>query len=162
MITIRFVTLPALLTASALSAIPALATPGSGFAPSSVSVGHYDALDVKAEKTAKWDLFLKTKDATDVGVDRLTVAAGGYSGWHAHPAPILITVLSGEIQWYDGNDPLCTWKTYSAGDSFIEPAYRVHYVKNATSSAAEFIAVRIAPTGVPVRIDERKPTNCLY
>jgi len=145
---------------AAATAAPALATPGSGFAPQGISVGHYGALDVKAEKVEKWDLLLKTKDDTDIGVDKLTVQPGGYSGWHSHPAPIFVTVLTGQIQWYDGKDPLCGWKTYSAGEAFIEPAFNAHQVRNVGSSTAEFTAVRVAPTGVAVRIDENKPSNC--
>jgi len=148
------------LVASALGAAPALATPGSGFTPTPISNGHYGALDVKSEKTDKWDLLIKSKDDTDVAVDRLSVAAGGQSGWHHHPAPIFVTVISGEIQWFDGG--LCTAKTYHAGDSFIEQAYRVHLVRNTTGATAEFTATRLAPTGVQVRIDSPEPNNCSF
>lgn len=150
--------------AVALAAIggTAAATPGSGFVPSGISNGHYGALDVKAEKTDKWDLFVKSKDNTDVAVDMLTVAAGGQSGWHAHPAPIFVTVLTGTIQWFDGGDPLCSSRTYTAGQAFIEPAYRVHLARNPGSTTATFTAVRLAPTGVPVRVDEAKPNNCNF
>ena len=150
----------AALAAYTLGAAPALATPGSGFTPSTISNGHYGALDVKSEKTDKWDILIKSKDDTDVAVDRLTVTAGGQSGWHVHPAPIFVTVISGEIQWFDGG--LCTAKTYRAGDSFIEQAYRVHLVRNTTGATAEFTAVRLAPTGVQVRIDAPEPNNCNF
>lgn len=149
----------AALVASAII-VPALATPGSGFTPSSISNGHYGALDVKADKGEKWDMYLRTKDDTDVAADRLTVAPGGQSGWHSHPAPIFVTVLSGQIEWYNGADPLCTSQTYHAGEAFIEPANRVHLVRNMTGASAEFVAIRVAPTGIGVRIDASKPTNC--
>jgi quercetin dioxygenase-like cupin family protein len=150
----------ACLFAATMMIRPALATPGFGFAPAPIATGHYGALDVKADKVEKWDLFLKTKADTDVGADQLTVQAGGYSGWHSHPAPVFITVTSGEIQWFDGGDPLCTWKTYHAGQSFIEQPFRVHQVRNVTGASAQFIGIRMAPAGVGSRIDERKPTNC--
>jgi hypothetical protein len=40
------------------------ATPGSGFAPSPVVIGHYGPLDVKTEsdKVGHWGMNLKTKD----------------------------------------------------------------------------------------------------
>ena len=138
----------------------AIATPGSGFAPTPVSNGHYDALDVKADKVEHWDLLIKSKDDTDVAVDKLTVQPGGYSGWHAHPAPIFVTVVSGEIQWSDSL--LCSPRTYRAGDAFIEAAFRTHMVRNTTSDVAIFTAVRLAPTGVPVRIDSPQPNNCSF
>lgn len=146
--------------ASAVVMTPALATPGSGFAPTPISNGHYAALDVKGEKVEHWDLLIKSKDDTDVAVDRLVVQPGGYSGWHAHPAPIFVTVISGEIQWSDSL--LCSPRTYRTGDAFIEPAFRPHMVRNTTGAVAEFTAVRLAPTGVPVRIDAPQPNNCSF
>jgi quercetin dioxygenase-like cupin family protein len=147
----------------ALAGAPVLATTGSGFTPSNIVNGQFGTLDVKTagEKTDKWGMLLKTKDDTDVGSDRLTIDPGGYSGWHAHPAPVFITVTSGSIIWYNGSNPLCTPHTYNTGDSFIEDAYVIHNVLNASSSAsAEFIAIRINPTGVMFRLDRPEPNNC--
>lgn len=152
----------ALLTSSFFVA-PALATPGTGFAGSVIINGHFGTLDEKTagEKTDKWGMLLKTKDDTDVGSDRLTIQPGGYSGWHSHPAPVFVTVTKGSIIWYDGSD--CGARNYAAGDSFIEGAYRVHNVKNASDSAtAEFIAVRVNPTDVGFRLDEPQPKNCAF
>ena len=139
---------------------PAIATPGSGFVPSSVAAFHYDALDVKADKDAKWDLFLKTKDDTDIGVDKLTVDPGGQSGWHTHAGPTFVTVKTGEITWYDG--VLCSWRIYHAGDSFIEAPNHSHMVVNAGADTAEFIAIQIRPKGTPGRIDAPLPANCHF
>jgi quercetin dioxygenase-like cupin family protein len=146
-----------------IAIVPAGATPGSGFAPSPIVNGHFGTLDAKTEsdKTGHWVMILKTKDDTDVGSDRLTVQPGGFSGWHSHPAPVFVTVTQGSIVWYDGSNPTCPGHTYHVGDSFDEQAYRVHNVRNASNSApAEFIAIRINPTGVGFRLDETKPTNC--
>lgn len=153
------------LIASCLISTPAFATPGSGFAPSPIVSGNFGTLSINTskDKTDKWGLILKTLDSTDIGADRLTVQPGGYSGWHAHPAPVFVTVTQGSITWYDGSDPLCTGKTYSAGQSFIEGAYVVH---NATSAnGAEFIAVVIKPAGFPgpaFRLNRDKPNNCNF
>lgn len=163
-------TLIAISTAAALSSslfvAPAGATPGSGFAPSPIVNGHFGTLNVNTadDKTGKWGLHLKTLDDTDIGADRLTVQASGYSGWHAHPAPVFVTVTQGTIIWYDGSDPLCTGHTYSAGQSFIESAYKTHNVKNASDSdGAEFVAVVIKPAGFvgpAFRLNRDKPNNC--
>ncbi|GAA4745249.1 cupin domain-containing protein [Sphingomonas daechungensis] len=142
---------------------PAAATPGQGFAPSPIVSGHFGTLTVNTskDKTGKWGLILKTLDDTDIGADRLTVQAGGFSGWHAHPAPVFVTVTKGNITWYDGSDPLCTGHPYSAGQSFIEDAYVPHNVTSA--DGAEFVAVVIKPAGFPgpaFRLDRNKPNNC--
>ena len=150
---------------STLSISPALATPGSGFTPAPIVNGHFGTLNVNTskDKTDKWGLHLKTLDDTDIGADRLTVAAGGFSGWHAHPAPVFVTVVTGSIVWFDGSDPLCTGHAYSAGQSFIEDAYVVH---NATSAGgAEFVAIVIKPEGFigpAFRLDRAKPNNCNF
>src|SRR5690348_10108947 len=98
------------LSASSCFVAPAFATPGSGFAPSPSVNGHFGTLQVNTmtDKTGKWGMLLKTLDETDIGADRLTVQPNGYSGWHAHPSPVFVTVLTGTIVWYDGSDPLCT------------------------------------------------------
>lgn len=158
----------AALIASAFFATPALATPGSGFAPAPIVNGHFGTLNVNTagDKTGKWGLHLKTLDDSDIGVDRLTVQPNGVSGWHAHPAPVFVTVTQGTIVWIDGSDPLCTPHTYTTGQSFVEGAYVPHNVRNASSSAnAEFVAVVIKPVnfiGLAFRLDRPAPTNCNF
>lgn len=157
---------PITLLVSALAlgcATPAAATPGSGFSVTPLANGHYGSIMELTEKTDKWDLMVKTKGDTDVGTDGLSIAAGGYSGWHAHPAPVFVTVTQGSIVWYDGSNPICAPKTYSAGESFIEPAHRTHYVRNASSTeTAAYTAVRINPTGVAFRQDRPQPSGCNF
>ena len=156
----------AALLATSIFVVPALATPGSGFAAAPIVSGHFGTLDVKtaSDKTDHWGLLLKTKDATDIAADRLTIQASGYSGWHAHPGPVFVTVLQGSVTWYDGSNPLCTSRTYTVGESFIERAYGVHNVRNASNSAiAEFVAITIKPDGFVgpgFRLNRDQPTNC--
>lgn len=158
----------AALITSTIFVTPALATPGQGFAPSPVVNGSFGRLNVNTagDKTGKWGLILKTLDETDMGVDRLSVAAGGFSGWHAHPAPVFVTVTQGTIIWFDGSDPLCTAHTYAAGESFIEQAYVPHNVMNASgSNTAEFVAIVIKPAGFvgpAFRLDRAEPNNCNF
>jgi len=152
--------------ASLAIASAASATAGSGFVPSPIVNGHFGKLNINTagNKTGSWGLIMKTLDDTDVGADRLTVQPGGYSGWHSHPGPVLVTVTQGSIDWYDGSDPVCPAHHYSAGQSFIENAYRVHNVRNPSSSdSAEFVATTIKPegyVGAAFRLDEPEPTNC--
>ncbi len=154
--------------AAAALLTPAEATPGNGFAPASIVNGHFGTLNenTAGDKTGKWGLHLKTLDDTDIGADRLTVAPGGFSGWHAHPAPVFVTVTQGSIVWVDGSNPLCTEHTYNIGESFIEDAYAVHNVRNASNSAsAEFVAIVIKPEGFvgpAFRLDRPEPNNCAF
>ena len=164
---VRLAAISATFMASSMFSAPVSATPSSGFSPSGIVNGNFGTLNVNttSEKTDKWGLILKTLDDTDIGADRLTVAAGGFSGWHAHPAPVYVTVTSGSITWYDGADPLCTARTYSAGQSFIEGAYRPHNVRNSSSSSAEYVAIIIRPAGFvgpAFRLDRAMPNNCNF
>lgn len=144
---------------AALVGVPALATPGSGFVPSPFPIGALDESMAMADKTGKWDMMIKTKGTTTVGVDQLTAQPGGYSGWHTHTGLTLVTVTSGTINWVDGET--CAVKTYHAGDSFIEPANRAHNVKNPYGNTATFVAVQMRPEGTGPRIDVAvAPPNC--
>lgn len=136
--------------------LPALATPGSGVSVTPVSLGTFDPLDVKADKTDKWDLFLRTKDDSDIGVDNLVIQAGGTTGWHTHAGPVLITVKTGSVIWIDG--VACTATTYRAGDTFVEPANHLHNVYS--QSGVEFVGVQMRPTGSAGRIDAPASTRC--
>ena len=139
------------------------ATPNSGVVPAVIVNGQFGKLDVKTEsdKTDHWGLMVKSKDDTDVGSDRIGLQPGGVVGWHAHPAPVFVTVTKGSIVWFNGTDPVCPSQTFGVGQSLIEGAYIIHSVRNASSSdPAEYVAIRMNPTGVPFRIDEPKPTNC--
>ncbi|RST30892.1 cupin domain-containing protein [Sphingomonas ginkgonis] len=154
------------LIAAALVNAPAWATPPSGVAPAPIANGHFGTLSVNTadDKTGHWGMILKTLDDTDVGVDRITIQPQGSTGWHAHPSPVFVTVTQGSIEWYD--DALCTSHVYSAGQSFIEGAYRSHNVRNpatAGSPPAEFVAVVIRPVGfvgLAFRLDRSTPSSC--
>jgi quercetin dioxygenase-like cupin family protein len=159
----------AALIASGSFVAPAFATPGSNFVPSPIVNGHFGTLTVNTagDKTGNWGMILKTLDSTDIGADRLTVQPQGYSGWHAHPSPVFVTVTQGSIEWFDAS--LCAAHTHTAGTSsasFIEPAYAPHNVRNpaaAGGQVAEFIAVVLKPDGFvgpAFRLDRDAPSSC--
>ena len=144
---------------------PAFATPGNGFAPNPIGSGNVGRLNINTagEKVDKWGLQLKTLADTDISADRLIVQPAGFSGWHAHPGPVLVVVTTGSISWANGSDPLCTARNYSVGQAFIEEPYVVHNARHTSGTTAEFLAFTIKPQGVvgpAFRLDRDKPTNC--
>lgn len=153
----------AVLVVAAITALPSHATPGSGFVGTQIAKGLYPPLDIKADKTDKWDLFLKTKDDSDLYVTRNAIAVDGQSGWHTHPGPSLVTVTVGSVTVYDGEDPLCTAKVYNVGDGIIDiGGGDVHLIRNESGSPAETVAVQFLPVGAERRQDRPKPTNCPF
>jgi hypothetical protein len=142
-----------------------LATPGSGITTENllapVANGRFGEIDVKAE-TDSYELELKTTGLSDVHVVRNTLVPGGHSGWHTHPGPSLITVTSGTISNYDGDDPTCTPQVYPAGMGFVDPGGgHAHLIRNEGSVPAVTVAVQLLPAGAPRRIDVTPaPVNC--
>lgn len=155
---VAFAAATSALAFGALQIAPALATAGSGFAPSPVVTGRFGPLHTiahKEERWPTWDLLFKTKDSTDLGVDQLTIQPGGFSGWHSHAGPVYITVKSGAVTWYDGAD--CSSRTFHAGDTLIEAAHKVHFVENAADEVTILVAVAPRPRGAPGRLDAPAP-----
>ncbi len=109
----------------------------------------------------RWDLKLKVKGDSDVYITQHTFPLGAHTGWHTHPGPSLITVVSGVLMVYDADDPTCTPKTYSAGQSFTDIGCGdVHLVRNEGTVEAVDVAVQIVPAGADRRIDAPDPANC--
>src|SRR5262245_50828934 len=104
---------------------------------------------------------VKVPDPSDVYIVRNRVPPGGYSGWHTHPGPSIVSVKAGTATVYDGDDPSCTPATYAAGTGFIdEGGGHVHMVRNEGSVELEVIAFQIVPTGAERRIDAPAPGFC--
>jgi quercetin dioxygenase-like cupin family protein len=156
----KFVAIASATAALALGAVqltPALATPGSGFVPGPIVTGEFRAIHTISHKDGRWpawDLLFKTKADTDLGVDVLTVHPGGYSGWHSHAGPIYVTVKAGSVTWYDA---ACLPRTFTVGDTYIEPAHSVHFVENTGDMVATLVAVAPRPHGAPGRLDAPEP-----
>ena len=109
-----------------------------------------------------WNLKLKAKGDSDLYVTQHTFPVGAHTGWHTHPGPSLITVISGALTVYEASDPTCTPKIYTAGQSFTDIGCGdVHLVRNEGSVIAQDVAVQIVPKGAPRRIDVAPaPSNC--
>ena len=141
-----------------------LATPPSpgGLVALQLARGLYDEIDLQAHDI-RWQLKMKTKGDSDVYVTQNTFQPGGHSGWHTHPGPSLITVTSGQITAYDGDDPTCTPIIYNVGDGFTDHGGgHVHLLRNETGAPAVTIAVQILPKDAQRRIDAPSPGNCPF
>lgn len=157
-------------TAIAIAVVttPVLADHVTGFSPQGISLGVFGPLDVKSEKDDKWKLSIKSHGQTDVRVTRVRWGPLASSNWHSHPGPNLLTVVSGSVREWHGNDPLCSFEDYNAGDTFWDNGgSSIHLVRNlSTTDHAEVIAVAFYPhaTGSPPSpaptTPRTRPTNC--
>ena len=167
---------PALAITAAFTVGPARATPQAGvttefiLSPLAGGKSTFDLINVFAKTdlnlgnpTDFWKAQISTKGASDLYVVRNTFSPGGTSGWHTHPGPSLVTVTQGTVTVYDGDDPTCIPKVYSAGNTFVDPTSNnhVHFVRNETGTPAVTVAVQLVPEGAMRRVDFTPlPTFC--
>jgi quercetin dioxygenase-like cupin family protein len=147
--------------------LPASATDPVGFTSTTLGTGPFPSLDVSSfflpQKGQPWLMLLKTKGKSDGYVLSNSWDPGGTTGWHTHSGPTLIIVTAGTITHYDGDDPTCTPKVYTAGMTFVDQGgTHVHIVRNEGDIPAQAYAFRLVPSGQPGRIDAPDPGNCPF
>jgi quercetin dioxygenase-like cupin family protein len=122
----------------------------------------------------RWHVALQTNGPSDFMVQYSGYAPGGYTGWHSHPGPVLVTVKRGTATWYEADrldsrggddqkegDPACTPHVYPTGSAFVEPQGSVHTVQNESpTEQLELVTTYIVPVGVATRQDENQPVTC--
>jgi quercetin dioxygenase-like cupin family protein len=141
----------------------ALATPGVGVisAPVHARGTNAELLNVHSKGGVK----LQTKSSVDFVTQQILIAAGGTTGWHSHPGPVLVTVKSGELTLVYADDATCQGRTYTAGQSFVDRGDEiVHTAVNTGSQSVEFWATYLVPgePGSPIRIDAGSPGTCAF
>ena len=134
----------------------ALASPPSGVIPTVLARGTFPAFNVMSNP-ANGDLFkAQAKGPIDVVVRQHDYAAGASTGWHSHPYPVLITVKSGTLTFYEYDDPTCTPIVVHAGEGYVDSG-RGHIGRNETDQPATDISVIMAPVGQPFRSELSAP-----
>ncbi len=140
--------------AAALIALPAAATPGSGASSTIVARG------AATEKVKS-----HSNQPYDVVVQQITIAPGGHTGWHTHPGNAVAVIKSGTLTIYDGDDPSCSGRDYTAGQVYLDPGRgHVHFGRNLNVTAPVEIVVTYldVPLGGGVRQDAPNPGNCAF
>ncbi|HEY3924837.1 MAG TPA: cupin domain-containing protein [Acidothermaceae bacterium] len=108
-----------------------------------------------------WAALLATYGLTDGYVVENDFQPGQTTGWHSHPGPSLIFVVTGSVTNYESDQPHCKGVTYSAGTTLVDAGGTdVHELVNNGTTPAETIAVQFIPQGQPRRIDEPEPSSC--
>jgi quercetin dioxygenase-like cupin family protein len=105
------------------------------------------------EDDNEWNGTLYLSGPTNVQVQDFDYFAGGHTGWHSHPGLLILTVVSGTIEWYDAN---CNKTVYNAGDSFTENT-ATHYFRNVGSGDMHGVVAYMLAAGQPRRIDQPAP-----
>ena len=138
------------------------ATTANGVTTTTIVQGNVGDIDVKTNFEG-FKVDIDTKGASDLYVVSNVIVPGGHTGWHTHPGPSLITVKSGTVTAYEGDDPACSPTVYSQGQTFVDPGDgHVHLLRNEGAVNAETIAVQLIPDGGTRRIDAPDPGNCAF
>jgi hypothetical protein len=91
-----------------VAAAVALGSPGSGNTITTLVTANFDQTVHLNSDRVKF----QTKDATDVRIQKIVFAPGGYSGWHHHPGMVLLSVESGAVTFTHSD---CSSQTYGPG-----------------------------------------------
>ncbi|MFN2469436.1 MAG: cupin domain-containing protein [Gaiellaceae bacterium] len=95
----------------------------------------------------------------------MTIAPGGHTGWHTHPGPVVVTVKTGTLTFYDANDQECRPRPFNAGEAFVDRGGgHVHIARNEGTVPLEFWATYFVPgpAGSAFREDAPSPGNCPF
>jgi hypothetical protein len=134
----------------------AIASPPSGVTPTLLARGTYDSFKVMSNPQGPGMFKAESKEPIDMVVRRHEYAAGGSTGWHAHPFPVFVTVIEGQVTFYEYDDPSCTPIVVSAGHGYVDSG-RGHIGRNETSQPAVDISVIMAPVGGAFRQELAAP-----
>jgi quercetin dioxygenase-like cupin family protein len=145
----------------------AFATPPSGIvsAPVQARGAFADATDIKFKVATRGREVIQVRNSGDALVQQVVFAPGGNFGWHSHPGPVVVVVKSGELAFYDGDDPTCTARIYTAGQVFIDSGQgHVHYARNPsqTDNLELWATYFDVPPGASPRIDAADPGYCSF
>jgi hypothetical protein len=113
-------------------------------------------------KTGNWEVEIKAKDPLDIAVQSITFQPGGHSGWHGHPGPVFIQVVSGTMTFYESDDPSCKPTVRTAGQGYLDTGDHAHIARNESGAPATNLVTYFAPPGATLRIDAPAPGNCPF
>jgi hypothetical protein len=150
--------------AAVLSGGVTWATPGSGTASTLIGRATFeDSFKVKRKDAATgWEVEAEAKPNLDIAVQVIDFAAGGQSGWHSHPGPVFISVVTGTMTFYDSDDQACEPIVRTAGQGFLDVGDHAHIARNESGVPARNVVTYLAPPGAALRIDKPNPGNCQF
>ncbi len=142
------------------------ATIGSGTSSTLLGRGTFDgSFKVGREASGvnqRWEVEVEARPSLDVATQMITFQPGGQSGWHSHPGPVFITVMSGTMTFYESDDPNCQPIVRTAGQGYLDAGEHAHIARNESGAQAINVVTYFAPVGAALRIDQPKPPNCPF
>lgn len=114
-----------------------------------------------SRSSADWGVLVTARPNLDLAVQRIVFEPGGSSGWHQHPGPVFIQVVTGTMTFYEADDRHCRPIVRTPGQGYLDDGTG-HIARNETALPAENIVVYLAPQGATLRIDAPARGNCPF
>jgi hypothetical protein len=140
------------------------ATPATGVVRTLIGRGTYDRFKVNTdENQAGFQYIAKAQPAIDLEVDTHHYSPLASTGWHKHPGPVYITVTSGQLAFYEFDDPTCSPHVYQAGQGFVDYGSGHIGINPDRNNSASDVTVAITYVGGPFRTElEAGNPNCSF
>lgn len=164
----RTVALGAIVLAASVALVPkaAIATPGEGIISATVfaTASFVDPTDIRFRIRGLIQERINVSNAEGTVIHQVIIAPAGHTGWHSHPGPVVVLVKAGTLSFYDGEDPTCTVRTYSAGEAFVDRGQgHVHIGRNEGTENLELWSTFFdVPADGIFRLDAAAPGNCPF
>jgi len=92
------------------------------------------------------DFIAQAKPGMDMVVRIFDYLPGSTTGWHTHPGPVFINVISGTVTFYELDDPTWTPKVVAARQEYVDTGHG-HIGRNETGLPAKDVTISIVPGG---------------
>lgn len=152
---------PMMAPSMAEAAAAAVPSTSQLLARSTFSDPHDQNFDIK-RITDGWHIQIKSKSAFDIAVQTISFPPGSASGWHTHPGPVFIQVVSGTMTFYQSDDPTCSPQVRTQGQGFLDLGEHPHIAVNQTNAPAQNIVTYFAPPGSVLKFMAAQPPNCSF
>ena len=100
------------------------------------------------------------KGRSNVVTARINFKPGDTTGWHAHPGPVFVQVISGAVTLRHAAHGRCFSDVVSAGHGFFETPGAVHAAANHRKVPTVVYATFVLPPGAPPEVSAPIPAAC--
>jgi quercetin dioxygenase-like cupin family protein len=91
---------------------------------------------------------------------RIDFKPGDTTGWHSHPGPVLVQVVSGAVTLQHADHGRCLSDVIGPGHGFFETPGAVHVAENRGSTAAVLYATFVLPRNAGPEVPAPTPAPC--
>ena len=91
---------------------------------------------------------------------RIDFRAGDTTGWHSHPGPVFVQVVSGAVTLRHAAHGRCLSEVVSAGHGFFEAPGAVHVAENRRPAPAVLYATFVLPPNAGPEVSAPIPAPC--